>query len=109
MQTPLQVTFHELPSSPSVEDDIRHQVDDLERHFDRIIGCRVTVETPHRHQHQGRLYRIRLELDLPDAHIVSTSHDVNAAHEDVHVAVHDAFRAAKRQLQDRVSIRRDHR
>ena len=41
MQTPLQITFHQLPPSPALEADVRKSVDDLETFFDRIVGCRV--------------------------------------------------------------------
>jgi cold shock CspA family protein len=103
MQTSLQITFHQMPSSPALEDDVRGWVDELETFFDRMISCRVLIEAPHRHQHQGRLYRVRVEIGVPGDHlVVSRSPDEHAAHEDAHVAVRDAFREAKRELEDYV-------
>ena len=69
----------------------------------RIVSCRVLIEAPHRHHQQGRLYRVRIEIGVPGEHIVvGRSPDEDSAHADPHVAVRDAFRAAKRQLEDHV-------
>lgn len=101
MQLPLQITFHQLPTSPALEAYVRRWVDDLEKLFDRIISCRVLIEAPHRHHHQGRLYRVRIELGVPGERIVvRRSPDEHAAHLDAHVAVRDAFREARRQLEE---------
>ena len=101
MDQALQITFKDVSSSPAVEARIREEVEELERVYDHIIGCRVVVELPHRHQRQGSLYGERIDLTLPGREIVvgrePTQHQ---AHEDVFVAIRDAFDAAKRQLQD---------
>jgi len=103
MQIPLQVTFHQLEPSPALEAQVRSWVDELETFFDRMISCRVLIEAPHHHQHQGRLYRVRIEIGVPgDSLVVTRSPDEHAAHEDAHVAVRDAFRAARRELEDYV-------
>jgi ribosome-associated translation inhibitor RaiA len=100
MKTPLQITFHQLPPSPALEADIRGRVDDLESLFDGIVSCRIAVESPHRHHHQGQLYRVRIELSVPGDHIVvGRSPDEHAAHADPYVAVRDAFRATRRRLE----------
>lgn len=77
-------------------------VDELESIFDRIVSCHVVVEAPHRH-HQGGLYAVRVELGVPGEHIVAgRSPAEHAAHADAHVAVRDAFRAVRRQLEDHI-------
>jgi ribosome-associated translation inhibitor RaiA len=99
MQTPLQIRFHQLPPSPALEADIRERAADLETVFDRIVSCHVSVEAPHRHQHQGQHYRVLVELHVPGERIVAgRAPDEHAAHEDPYVAVHEAFRAARRML-----------
>jgi cold shock CspA family protein/ribosome-associated translation inhibitor RaiA len=101
MQTSLQISFHQVPPSPALEDDVRRWVDELETFFDRMISCRVLIEAPHHHQHQGGLYRVRIEIGVPgDQLVVTRSPDEHAAHEDAHVAVRDAFREARRELED---------
>jgi ribosomal subunit interface protein len=100
MQPPVEITFKEIESSAAVEARIRELAEKLERVFDRITRCEVLVETPHRHQHKGRQFHVRVRLTVPGQEIVS-SHDpgIGGAHEDVYVAIRDAFNAAKRQLE----------
>ena len=51
---------------------------------------------PHKHNHQGREFVVRLDIKVPGGELV-VNHEHNA---DAHVAVRDAFDAAKRKLQD---------
>lgn len=101
MKLPLQITFRNMDPSPAVEAAIRERVERLERFFDRIMGCRVVVEAPHRHHHKGKLYAVRVDLTVPGAEIAVThSGPRNHAHEDVYVAIHDAFDTTRRLLED---------
>jgi ribosomal subunit interface protein len=101
MQIPLELTFHNMDRSDAVEDKVRERAAKLERAFDRIIGCRVVVEAPHKHNHKGIVYEVRIDISVPGKDIVvNRSGANNHAHEDVYVAVRDAFSAATRQLED---------
>lgn len=103
MQMPLQISFHGMDPSPAIEARIREKATKLERFSDRIIGCRVVVEAPHRHHRHGKLYNVRIDLSVPGKDIfVGRSGPLNHAHEDVYVAIRDAFNAAARQLEDHV-------
>jgi ribosome-associated translation inhibitor RaiA len=101
MQEELRITFRDMPPSTAVEAKIREKVAWLEQFCGEVIGCRVMVEAPHRQHHQGRLYHVGIELRVPDAElVVSRNPAQHHAHEDVYVAVRDAFDAARRQLED---------
>jgi len=102
MQTPLQITFRDMESSAAVEANIREKAAKLEHYYDHIMSCRVMVEAPHGHHHQGRLYQVRIDLGVPDGELVVSHehHHKDSAHEDVYVAIRDAFDAMKRQLED---------
>lgn len=103
MQMPLQISFHGMEPSPAIEARIREKAAKLERFHDRIVGCRVTVEAPHRHHRHGKLYNVRLDISVPGKDVfVGHSGPLNHAHEDVYVAIRDAFNAAGRQLEDHV-------
>lgn len=103
MTVPLQVTFKDMDPSPALESRIRAKAARLERFADDILRCHVTVEAPHRHHHQGRLYRARVEVFVPRGDVIVTREGpLNHAHEDPYVAVRDAFDAAIRQLEDHV-------
>ena len=95
------ITFHGLLPSPSLEALIRGEVDALERTFRHIVSCRISVELPHRHRRQGRLYRVVVEIGVPGGQVVvGHSPDQQAVHANAQVAISDAFRAAHRQLED---------
>ncbi|HQT77910.1 MAG TPA: HPF/RaiA family ribosome-associated protein [Rhodopila sp.] len=107
MQEPVRITFRNLPSSPAVEEQVRKRVEELERFFHRITACRVVIEEPHRHHQHGRLYRIHIELVVPGREIViQRDPPAHQAHEDLPVAIHNAFDAARRQLQDYARVMR---
>jgi ribosome-associated translation inhibitor RaiA/cold shock CspA family protein len=101
MQTPARITFHQMDHSLALETDVRDRIADLESHFGRIVSCRVSIEAPHRHHHQGRLFKVLVDIGVPGHRIViGRSPDEHTAHADAYVAVRDAFRAARRQLED---------
>ena len=102
----LQVTFRNVDASPAVEAKIRERARELEQFFDRIVSCRVVVESPNRHRH-GDLYHIRVDLKVPGNEIVvKRDPPEHHAHEDIYVAVRDSFDAVRRQLEDHVRRQR---
>jgi ribosomal subunit interface protein len=106
MQQPLQITFHGMAHSDAVEERIRLKAEGLERFHDHITSCHVTVEAPHQRHHKGNLYSVRVDLHLPDKDIViDQRRRQDHAHEDVYVAIRDAFDVAVRQLEDHVRRR----
>lgn len=107
MELPIQVVFRNMDQSAAVEDKARKHAKKLEQYFDHIMGCRVVIESHHRHHNKGKLYHVRIDLTVPNAElVVSREPSEHHAHEDVYVAVRDAFNAIKRQLQDYVDKRR---
>jgi ribosomal subunit interface protein len=107
MQIPLQIIFRGIEPSEAVEARIREKVGKLDRFHSHIMSCRVAVESGHHHHHQGNLYHIRIDITTPGKEIVtSRERHENQAHEDVYVAIRDAFNAATRQLEDYVRMQR---
>ncbi len=107
MQVPLKITFHNMSPSERIEQRIREKVEKLNRFHDQIIGCHVTVELPHKHHHKGVTFRVNVDLTLPRGEVVANrSPDTDHAHEDVFVAIRDAFDAATRQLESMVQRQR---
>lgn len=101
MEDQLQITLHGVDRSPALEDDIRAKAEKLRQFHDSITSCRVVVERPHRHHHRGGQFVVRVRLEVPGASI-AVNHDHAG---DVHVAVRDAFDAARRRLEDHVRRR----
>jgi len=101
MQLPLQITFRNVPPSEAVETRIRQRAAELDQYYDRIMRCRVVVEAPHRRHHQGKLYHVRIDLTVPNGEVVVNREPTeHQAHQDVYVAIRDAFDAAQRQVAD---------
>ena len=101
MQVSPQITFRDMEPSPALEVAVREKMGRLERFYDRITACHVVIEAPHRRHHMGRLYGVRIDITLPGGQVVvSRDRQHGHAHEDVYVALRDAFDAAYRQLED---------
>lgn len=101
MEFPLDISFRNMDPSPAVEARIREKAAKLERFHGRIIGCTVVVEAPHRHHHKGKLYSVHIDISVPGKDlIVDRAKPLDHAHEDVYLAVRDAFNAAVRRLED---------
>ncbi len=107
MQKEPVVTFRQMAPSPAVEGRVREKIAALERFHPRITSCRVVVEKEQRRHHKGDLFRVRIDIGVPGREIVvDRTGPKDHAHEDVYVALRDAFDAAARQLEDDVRARR---
>ena len=111
MQAPLRVTFRDMAPSSVVQERIHEKAAALEQFCEDITACHVVVEEHHRHHHQGRLFHVRIDLSVPGTIlVVNREPHAHQAHQDVYVAIRDAFDAARRQLEDWVRERRaEHR
>jgi ribosome-associated translation inhibitor RaiA len=82
-----------------MESRIRERAAKLERFNQRITSCHVVIDAPHRHHHKGKLFEVHVDLTVPGQEILaSKGAGANHAHENVHVAIRDAFAAVLRQL-----------
>lgn len=107
MKLPLQIVFRNLDHSDAIETKIRERAEKLERFSREITSCRVVVEAHHKHHHKGNLYHVRVDVKVPEAELVASRDPArHQAHEDVYVAIRDAFDAVRRQLEDRQRRRR---
>ena len=101
MQQPPQITFKDIDASDAIEAKIRERIERLERYVPQIISCRVVVQVPHRHRKKGRIYKVAINVSVPgDRIVVNRNPERDNSHEDVYVAIRDAFDAAERQLQE---------
>ena len=100
MQVPLQITLRNLSPSSALTERIRRKVAKLEALGRHVIGCSVTVDAPHRHSDKGRQFSVRLDLRVPGREIVVTREH----HEDVYIALRDAFDVAARETEAQTRI-----
>jgi ribosomal subunit interface protein len=89
------------------EAKIRKHITKLEKFSDRISDCRVVIAVPHRHHHQGNIYHVQINLTVPGSElVVNRQPPAQQTHEDLHVAIRDAFENAERQLKEYAQLRR---
>lgn len=100
MQIPLEITFRNAERSEPVEGAIRERVDKLNRYFEHIISCRVTVEVPNRTpQYDVLNHRVSVDISVPGEElVVSREPNENDNFNDMYVTIRDAFDAAEQQL-----------
>jgi cold shock CspA family protein len=96
-----------MEPSGAVRSAIEKKVEKLDRICGCITSCRVVVEEPHRRHHKGRLFHVSIDMTLPGGEIVvNRDHHEKRSHEDVYVAIRDAFDAAQEKVEGYVRRRK---
>jgi len=97
MKIPVHLSAKGVTLSPEQETQIRTAVTRLERFFDRLVACGVTVSVPNRFPDGEPIaWSFRIALTVPGADLVAT----HQAQPSFREALDEAFDAARRQLQD---------
>ena len=96
MKLPVQITYRGMESSAALDDAVRDRAAKLEQFHPRITSCRVVVEQPAHHKRKGREFVVHVDIMVPGGEVAVTRDH----HEDVYVALRDAFDAARRKLED---------
>lgn len=96
MKQALQIRFIGMEPSPAVEAAAREKAIKLDQFRPDLMACRVTLELVDRHKHQGRHFAVRIDLTMTGDQLTVD----RVQHEDVYVALREAFDDMKRQLQD---------
>ena len=104
MQTPVEIDIQGIATTSRIRTAITKHVADLEQRFGRVIACRVVLKAPGGHHRTSGLYEINIRLALPDGREVNVDRTAQAdeRHSDLDFAINDAFKRARRQLQDQV-------
>src|SRR5215472_10419407 len=105
LQVPLEISFHNIPSSEPAEREIRARVAELERLYERLISCRVRIDQRAKDLTGAIPPVVRIELGIPGRADIVVSHEPDHLlrkyrHPDLHKAINEAFRIAERQLLD---------
>ena len=104
MQVPLQITFRNMETSEALESYIRERAEKLDSMCENMVGCRVVVEAPHKHQRKGGLFHASIDITLPkETIVINREPDLHKSYNDAHVVVRDVFDSAQRKLRDFVS------
>lgn len=108
MQVPLEITFRGVQKTTAIEDLIRRKADNLEKVCNHLVSCRIAVEKPQKHQRMGNPFRVRIDLRVPPGHeiVIKRESSEGDLHDELTKVLHNAFEAARRQLQELVRRQR---
>jgi len=106
MQTPPEIQFQGMQGTPAIEEAIATHVAKLEEFWGRITACRVVLKAPSQHHRKGGLYEVHIRLALPDGREVNVERTPyeDERHSDPAFALNDAFKHARRQLEDKARL-----
>jgi len=104
MQSRVKIDFQGMEPSEALRAAIVARVAALEDRFARITACRVVLKAPSGRHLNGGLYEINIRLTLPGGKEIDIGRTprLDERHADVQFALNDAFKRARRRLQDQV-------
>jgi len=108
MHTPLRITFQNTPSSGAIRQLIEEQVEHLEQFFGRMTACHIVFKIPDGNHRSSGLYEVTVHIKMPGGTTVDIDRTpgLDERFADPQFAVTDAFRRARRRLQDRAKVMR---
>ncbi len=96
MEIPLQITSRDIDLTDAIRAEINEKAAKLDKFYNRITRCKVVIESPRRHQHEGKLYSVHIYMTVPGTELIIKKE----LDKDLYVALRDAFRDARRKLED---------
>jgi len=104
METPVEIDFQGMDATPETRAAIDKHVAVLEDRFGRVTAGRIVLRAPGGRHRTGGLYEINIHLALPDGRDVNVGRTPqnDERYADLNFALNDAFKRARRQLQDQV-------
>jgi ribosomal subunit interface protein len=95
MSIPLEITIRDIDKSEAIDSRIREKAEKMSQYYDRIESAKVVVELSQKHQHQGKIYNVHIEINVPGKQLVVNKHP----NEDCYVAIRDSFQAMYRIIE----------
>jgi cold shock CspA family protein/ribosome-associated translation inhibitor RaiA len=110
MQTPVEIDFQGLKGNEQLRACVMKNISVLERRFGRITACRVVIKAPSDRHRTGGACEITIRLSLPQGREVDIGRSEKADDRfaDPVVALNDAFKRARRRLQNHARRMRGH-
>ncbi len=98
----MKVSFRGMSASPGIEALVEDWAMRLQAVYGRLQRCEVVVDAPHRRRRHGDPCSVRVSLGVPGGQL-DVRHEPGPGDDtDIYLAVRDAFRAARRRLEDHV-------
>lgn len=104
MDIPLEIAFHNIKPSDKIDNLVREHVQHLERLYPHLVGCRVSIEIPHKQHRRGNVPEVHIAIRVPGKEIAISRepHHAKERHvvPNVETSIKDAFRTAEKRLID---------
>ncbi len=102
MQTPVEIDFQGLKGNERLRGCVSKNIAALEQRFGRITACRIVVRAPSERHRTGGVCEVTIRLTLPQGREVDIGRSEKAddRYADPVMALNDAFKRARRRLQD---------
>jgi len=104
MQATPEIEFQGMKATPQIQAAIKKRIEGLEQRWGRVTTCRVVLKGPGLHHRAGGVYGVHIRLALPGGRQVNVERtpSLDKRYSDLTFAINDAFKHARRQLQDQV-------
>jgi cold shock CspA family protein len=108
MQTPVEIDFQGIHADDHLRSCVDRNISTLEQRFGRITACRVVIRGPSERHRKGGAFDVSIKLTLPQGREVDIGRSEGRVRDaetdnrllDPVIAVNDAFKRARRRLQD---------
>ena len=96
---PIDVIFNGVQESDAIRSRGEHLLEKLVHQAPDVMRVSMVIEAKHRHHHQGNVFHVSIHAHCAGSDVdISRASAQNHAHEDVYVAIRDAYKAARRKL-----------
>jgi len=107
MIKPVEICFNGMGRSEFIENTIHEHLRQIEKHYNEITSCYVSVSAPHKSHRHGNQREVHIRAHVPGTEVAVSHHHSDS---DINVLIRDAFSAFESQLQKRKSkLHRMHR
>ncbi len=108
MEMAAQIEFEDLQAPAALQGVVDQRIAELETRFGRLTAARIVVKGPGNHRHTGGQYQVSIRLAMPDGREVHVGHTPkeDERYADLTFAVDNAFKRARRRLEDQTRIMR---
>ena len=101
-----EIVVRDVPGRDRILADIEGRIEELGSAFPYITRCRVMVEPSSRRRVHGNHCHVCLDVHVPGKEVVVRREPDDRDSHEVDVTIRDAFRTARRQLDEHEKIRR---
>ena len=102
MQAIPHITINDIAHTAALETHIKEKINKLNQFCDDILRCDVVIDKAQNQKHTGKLYNVRITLNVPGEEMNVNRH----TDENAYIAIRNSFKSMQRKLQEFMHKRR---